>query len=102
MRQPADRRSLWRAYLSVYRNPQPECDRRARSDDLEDQRRPAVLLSLTRHWRGRRRIDDRQRLLQGRVQGTADGVRGGSPEAAARSEEHTSELQSLMRNPYPV
>src|SRR3546814_2295458 len=33
---------------------------------------------------------------------TADGIRHCSPSPATRSEEHTSELQSLMRNSYAV
>ena len=57
---------------------------RARGDDLEDQRRPAVLLPPARHRAGGRGLDDRQRLLQGRLQEAADGVRGRGAEAPRR------------------
>ena len=62
----------------------PERHRRARSLDLEDQRRPAVLLPAARHRRRRRREHDRERLLQDRAQGIADGIRRGGAELVGR------------------
>ncbi len=47
----ADRRALRRAHRAVYRSAQPLGQDRARSDDLEDQRRPAVLLPPARSER---------------------------------------------------
>jgi Fe-S cluster assembly protein SufB len=55
VRLAADRQEVRRAHLSVHRSEAPHRDRRARSDDLEDQRRPAVLLPQPRHFRRRRR-----------------------------------------------
>ena len=52
--------------------------RRARGEHLENRRGSAVLLPAARHFRRRRGQYDRQRLLQSRVQGAADGIRGGS------------------------
>jgi hypothetical protein len=78
----ADRQEVRRAHLPVHRSEAPIRDGRTRSHDLEDQRRPAVLLPLARHQRGRRGVDDRRRLLQVGVPRVADGVRGGSQEAA--------------------
>ncbi len=49
---------------------------RARGDHLEDRRRPALLLPQPWNLAGRRGEHDRQRLLQGGLQRTADGVRG--------------------------
>ena len=46
-------------YIEV-KNP---CADRARGDDLEDRRGPAVLLPPARHDRRRCGVDDRQRLL---------------------------------------
>jgi Fe-S cluster assembly protein SufB len=48
----------------------------------QDRRRPALLLPRPRHRRGRRGLDDRRRLLQTGLPRTADGIRGGSEEAA--------------------
>src|SRR3546814_2176115 len=43
-----------------------------------------------------------QQRLEGRAAPPRDPETGPSPGAASRSEEHTSELQSLMRNSYAV
>ena len=48
MRLAADRRPLRRAHRALYRGAQPLGAGRARGDDLEDQRRPAVLLPPAR------------------------------------------------------
>ena len=48
MRLAADRRPLRRAYRALYRGAQPVGPGRARGDDLEDQRGPAVLLPPAR------------------------------------------------------
>ncbi len=72
----ADRQAMRRAHVPVHRGEEPRRDRRARGDHLEDFRRPAVLLPLARHRRGRRGVDDRRRFLQAGVPRTADGVCG--------------------------
>src|SRR5690606_30909175 len=56
----------------------------ARGQHLEDQRRTALLLPAARHLAGGRRKHDRERLLQVRLQGAADGVRRRSAEPAGR------------------
>src|SRR5690606_31867889 len=58
--------------------------RRARGDHLAHRRGPALLCDAARHQRRGRGVDDRQWLLPRGVQGTADGVRGGSAETARR------------------
>ena len=57
---------------------------RARGSHLEDRRRPDLLLQAARPQHRERDLDDRERLLQGSLPGAADGVRGGSAEAARR------------------
>src|SRR6185312_11194153 len=84
VRQPADRRPLRRAYRALYRGAQSLRADRARGDDLEDQRGPAVLLPPARPRRRGRAVADRQRLLPGSVEGAADGVRGRGAEAPRR------------------
>ena len=56
----------------------------ARGVDLEDRRGPAVLPAAARVEGRRRRVDDRERLLQARVPRAADGVCGRGAEAAER------------------
>ena len=56
----------------------------ARGLDVEDRRGPDLLLPAARHLDRGRGQHDRQRLLQGSVQGAADGVRGRGAEAAGR------------------
>ena len=82
VRQPADRRPLRRAHGALHREPQPDREGRARGDHLADRRGPAVLLPQPRPVGRGRGGDDRQRLLQGRAEGAADGVRRGGAEAA--------------------
>ena len=82
VRLAADRRSLRRAHVPVSRNQEHHRQGRARSVDLEDRRRPDVLLRVARHLQGRRDQHDRQRLLQGSVPRVANGVRRRSAEAA--------------------
>ena len=62
---------------------QPDGHRRARGDDLEDQRGPALLLQPARHRPGRGRGPDCQRVCPRSPLPSADGVRGGGPETAA-------------------
>ena len=50
--------------------------------DLEDRRGPDFLLQTARHLDAGRGEHDRERLLQGSVQGTADGIRRGSAKAS--------------------
>ena len=83
MRLDVDRqRSLRRSHLSLYRRAEPDGPDGTRGDDLEDRGRSDLLLQQPWHRHGRRGFDDRQRLLQDRVSGTAHGVRRRSPEAA--------------------
>ena len=48
VRLPADRRSVRRAHRAVYRKPQSDGEGGARGDDVEDRRRPVVLLPPAR------------------------------------------------------
>ena len=68
-------------HVSVHRGDEQHRPRRARSDDLEDQRGPAFLPAATRHLAGRRRFADHQRLLQRSFSRAADGIRGRGDEA---------------------
>ena len=54
----------------------PTAHGRARGHDLEDRRGPALLLQAARHLGGGRRLDDRERLLQG---GASASCRWSSP-----------------------
>ena len=63
------------AHLPVHGGQESDRDGRARGQHLEDRRGPAVLLPAARHLRGGCGQHDRQRLLQGGVQGAADGIR---------------------------
>src|SRR5207237_6925150 len=53
-----------------------------RGVDLQDRRGPDLLREAARAVGRRRRVDDRERLLQGGLQGAADGVRGRGAAAA--------------------
>src|SRR5207248_162380 len=81
MRFAADRGSLRRAYRALHRGAQPLGQGRARGDDLEDQRGPAVLLPPARPLGRGCAVADRQRVLQGSLEGAADGVRRRGAEA---------------------
>ena len=82
VRLAADRRPVRRAYRAVYRKPQSDGEGGARGDDIEDRRRPVVLLPPARVVGGGRGEPDRQRVLQGCLEGIADGVRRRGTEAA--------------------
>ena len=82
VRQPADRRSVRRAHRAVHRKPQSDGEGGARGDHVEDRRRPVVLLPPARAVGRGRGEPDRQRVLQGSAEGTADGVRRRGAEAA--------------------
>src|SRR4029453_10062647 len=69
-------------YGALYRDQEPHRARRARGDDVEDQRRPTVLLSPTWPVGGRGREDDRQRILPASPAEAADGIRRGGREVA--------------------
>ncbi len=74
-------RSLRRPHVSLYRGQEFDVQSRARGIDLENRRRPDLLLQAARHFGGRRGVDDRERLLQGSVPRAADGIRSRSAEA---------------------
>ena len=78
VRLDAHRRPLRGAHLPLHRRPEHHLADGARGLDLEDRRRPALLLRQPRPRRRGRAVDDRQRLLQRGLQGAADGVRGRS------------------------
>src|SRR4051812_41843014 len=80
----ADRWRVWRTHVPVHRDAQSQRHGRARGVDVEDQRGPAFLLSAARHRGRRRREHDRERLLQVRSQGIADGVRRRGAEPVGR------------------
>ena len=79
-------------YIEV-RNPDGEG--RARGDDLEDRRRPVVLLPAARPVGRGRGEPDRQRLLQGSAEGAADGVRRRGAEAARRQPRRQRRLRRM-------
>src|SRR3546814_9988688 len=59
----------------------------------------------SRQWRIERlikAIPDRQKTLEDGIWASTDGLNGAKREKEIRSEEHTSELQSLMRISYAV
>ena len=84
MRLAADGSRLRRAHLPLHGGQEPDGHRRARGEHLQDRRGPAVLLPAARHLGGGRGQHDRERLLQGGVQGVADGIRRGGPEFVER------------------
>ena len=68
-------------HISVHRGNEQHRPRRARGDDLKDQRGPVVLSAAARHLAGGCRVVDHQWILQGSVSRTADGIRGRGDEA---------------------
>ena len=76
----------------------PSAQGRTRSNDLEDFRRPAVLLPTARHLGRRRRQHDRQRLLQGSLQGTTDGICRRGAGAAQCQPRRRGRLSEKLRN----
>ena len=81
LRLAADRRPMRRAYRALYRGQERLDGVRARGDDLEDLRGPAVLLPAARALRRRGDGADRQRLRARRAAAIADGIRGRGAEA---------------------
>src|SRR5207248_3025666 len=71
-------------HLPVCGGEEPFGHGRTRSQHLEDQRGPAVLLPGARHRPRGRGQHDRERLLQVGVQGAADGIRRRSAKPAGR------------------
>ena len=73
---------LRRAHRALHRGQEPDRADRARSDDVEDQRGPALLRDEPRARRRKRGRADRQRLRPRSAEAAADGVRGRGAEAA--------------------
>ncbi len=72
------------AHLPLHGSEESDRDRRARGQHLQNRRRPVVLLPAAGNLRRGRGQYDRQRLLQSRVQGTADGIRRRGAKSAQR------------------
>src|SRR3546814_9652261 len=82
-------------------------ERTARDTQFGQRRQHIVALQLTRHGQRHalpaRLVDDRQDAVSATIVGaTLDEVIGPDVPGIFRSEEHTSELQSLMRISYAV
>src|SRR5439155_1137510 len=71
----ADRRPVRPAHLPLHRRAQQHGHHGTRGLDVQDRRGPDLLREAARAVRRRRRIDDRERLLQRSLQGATDGVR---------------------------
>jgi Fe-S cluster assembly protein SufB len=84
MRFTAARRRVRCPHVPVSRSEEPHGHGRARGHHQQDRRRPALLLPPARHLGRRRRLDDRERVLQGSAARAPDGVRRRSPEPAGR------------------
>jgi hypothetical protein len=84
-----------RAYRALYRGAQPRRHDRARGDHQQDLRRPAVL-RCSAGWTRKRRGADRQRLRKRGAAATADGIRGGSAEAAGHQPGRSSRLKKTL------
>src|SRR5271170_4061381 len=69
-------------HLSIYPGEQQQRHGRTRGFDIEDRRRPAVLLRAARRRRRGSGVDDYQRILQDRVSTAPDGVCGRGDQAA--------------------
>ena len=74
--------------------------RRARGLDVQDRRGPDFLLQPARAFDAGRREPDCERLLQGGLQGTADGICRGSPETFGREFGRQCGLISPPRRSY--
>ena len=70
-----------RPYRALYRDEERQRPVRARSDDVEDLRRSALLRDVARAFAGRGGGADRQRLRPRRAAAIADGVPGRNAEA---------------------
>jgi hypothetical protein len=81
VRLAADWQQMRRPHRAVHRGPQPDGARRARGDDLEDQRRTDVLLPAARPLARGCVVAHRQWFLQRGAEGAADGVRRRGAEA---------------------
>ena len=81
----------------VHRNAQSERDGGTRGLDLEDQRRPALLLPAARHRGGRRGQHDREWLLQERIERTTDGICRGGAELVSREPGRSRGMSALLR-----
>src|SRR3989449_213195 len=77
-----DRRPVWRAYVPLHRRPQQHGDHGARGVHLQDRRGPDLLRQAAGPVGRGRGVHDRQRVLQGSLQGVADGVRRGGAAVA--------------------
>ena len=81
VRFPAPRRPVRGPHLPLHRRAELHRPDGARGHHLEDRRGPALLLPVARDRHRGRGQHDRQRLLQGGLQGAPHGVRGRGPEA---------------------
>src|SRR5579859_6434361 len=99
MRFHADRRPVRREYVSLHPGQQQHREGRARSIDIQDRGRPAVLFRQPRHRRRGCGVDDHQRLRAGRVRAIADGIRRRGDQAA-RSQ--TGRKRRMIRKNAPV
>src|SRR5207249_771026 len=75
VRLDADRGPMRGAHVPVHRRAQQHGHHGTRGLDVQDRRGPDLLREAARAVRRRRRIDDRERLLQRSLQGATDGVR---------------------------
>ena len=82
MRLAADRRPVRRAYRALYRKPQPDARRWSTRRPPRRSPRTSCSTAASAGCRKKTRWADRQRVLQGSVEGTADGIRRGGAEAA--------------------
>ena len=89
-------RPVRRAHVPVSRSEEHLVAGGARGVHLEDRRGPDFLLPAARHFHRRRGLDDRARILQGSLPRAADGVRGGSAEAAGRQSGRKRRLSKAM------
>src|SRR5262249_55255881 len=89
------RRPVRGPHLPLHRGPELHGPDGARGLDLQDRRGPALLLPAARDRHRGRGQHDRERLLQGSVQGAADGVRGRGPEAAGREPRRQRRVRRL-------
>ncbi len=81
LRLAADRQPMRRPYRALYRGEEFHGPVRARGDDVENLRRPAVLRHAARAFGRRGDGPDRQRFCARRLAATADGVRRRGAEA---------------------
>ena len=99
LRLAADRRPVRRAHGAVHRGEERADDLRARGDDVEDLRRPVVLLLAARIVGRGGDGADRQWLRARRVAAIANGVRGRSAEADRDLARRQRRLNAVNRTP---